>query len=177
MENSGGLVLVDQHAAHERILFEELRRRMEESGVPCQRLLMPLTLELGPRDNNWVEQNIETLQKMGIGMEAFGPGTWKLDTLPQFVRPSEPLALLRDIIDELRDVSSQSSKLRLGEDVIAKTVCRAAVKANDVLREPELIRLIADLLKCELPYCCPHGRPTMIQISYSELEKKFGRKV
>jgi len=168
---------VDQHAAHERILFEELRRRMEEVGVPSQRLLMPVTLQLGPRDSNWVEQNIATLQKMGIGMEEFGAGTWKLDSLPQFVRPAEPLQLLREIIDELRDVSSQTSKLRLGEDVIAKTVCRHAVKANDLLREPELIRLVQDLLKCDLPYCCPHGRPTMIQISYAELEKKFGRKV
>ncbi len=177
MENATGLVLVDQHAAHERILFEELRRRMEQTGVPCQRLLMPVTLELGPRDSDWVAQNLETLQKMGIGMESFGAGTWKLDSLPQFVRPSDPLTLLREVIDELRAVSSQTSKLRLGEDVIAKTVCRAAVKANDILREPELVRLILDLLACELPYCCPHGRPTMIQISYGELEKKFGRKV
>jgi len=177
MENAGGLVLVDQHAAHERILFEELRRRMEDLGVPSQRLLIPLTLQLGPRDSDWVEQNLETLQKMGIGVEGFGSGTWKLDAIPQFVRSEEPQQLLHDIIDELREVSSQSSKLRLGEDVIAKTVCRHAVKANDHLREPELIRLIEDLLACDLPYCCPHGRPTMIQISYSELEKKFGRKV
>ena len=177
MENANGLVLVDQHAAHERILFEELRRRMEELGVPSQRLLMPLTLQLGPRDSDWVEQNLETLQKMGIGVEGFGPGTWKLDSIPQFVRSDEPQQLLQDIIDELREASSQSSKLRLGEDVIAKTVCRHAVKANDNLREPELIRLIEDLLACELPFCCPHGRPTMIQLSYAELEKKFGRKV
>jgi len=177
MENAGGLVLVDQHAAHERILFEELRRRMEDLGVPSQRLLIPLTLQLGPRDSDWVEQNVETLQKMGIGVEGFGSGTWKLDSIPQFIRSEEPQQLLHDVIDELREVSSQSSKLRLGEDVIAKTVCRHAVKANDNLREPELIRLIEDLLKCDLPYCCPHGRPTMIQISYLELEKKFGRKV
>jgi len=177
MENANGLVLVDQHAAHERILFEELRRRTEEAGVPSQRLLMPVTLQLPPRDSNWIEQNVETLRKMGIGMEEFGAGIWKLDSLPQFVRSSEPLELLREIIDELRDTSSSSSKVRLGEDVIAKTVCRHAIKANDVLREPELIRLIQDLLKCDLPYCCPHGRPTMIQISYTELEKKFGRKV
>ena len=177
MENAGGLVLVDQHAAHERILFEELRRRMEEVGVPSQRLLMPVTLQLGPRDSDWVEQNLETLQKMGLGVEGFGAGTWKLDSIPQFLRSQEPQQLLHEIIDELREVSSQSSKLRLGEDVIAKTVCRHAVKAHDTLREPELIRLIDDLLACDLPYCCPHGRPTMIQISYLELEKKFGRKV
>ncbi|MEI8233457.1 MAG: DNA mismatch repair endonuclease MutL [Verrucomicrobiota bacterium] len=177
MENANGLVLVDQHAAHERILFEELRRRMEDAGVPSQRLLMPLTLQLGPRDSDWVAQNLETLQKMGIGMEGFGAGTWKLDSIPQFVQAEEPQQLLHDMIDELREVSSQSSKLRLGEDVIAKTVCRHAVKAHDTLREPELVRLIDDLLQCDLPYCCPHGRPTMIQISYAELEKKFGRKV
>ncbi len=177
MENATGLVLVDQHAAHERILFEELRRRMEDQGVPAQRLLMPLTIQLGPRDGDWIAQNMPTLHKMGIGIEPFGAGTFKIDTLPQFIRASDPLQLIRDIIDELRQTSTQTSKLRLGEDVIATTVCRHAVKANDYLREPELVRLIQDLLACELPYCCPHGRPTMIQISYAELEKKFGRKV
>ena len=177
MENETGLVLVDQHAAHERILFEELRRRMEDQGVPCQRLLIPLTIQVSPRDHDWILQNTATLQKMGIAIEQFGAGTFKIDALPQFIRTPDPLQLVRDIIDELRQTSAQTSKLRLGEDVIATTVCRHAVKANDYLREPELVRLIQDLLACELPYCCPHGRPTMIQISYGELEKKkFGRK-
>lgn len=176
MENASGLVLVDQHAAHERILFEELRRRMEHQGVPAQHLLMPLTIQLSPRDADWVTQNLATLTKMGIGIEPFGAGTFKVDALPQFMKSSDPLQMLRDMIDELRQVSASSSSLRLGEDVIATTVCRHAVKANDYLREPELVRLIQDLLRCELPYCCPHGRPTMIQISYLELEKKFGRK-
>jgi len=176
MENETGLVLVDQHAAHERILFEELRRRMEDQGVPCQRLLMPLTIQVNPRDNDWILQNIPTLNKMGIAIEQFGSGTFKIDALPQFIKTGDPLQLIRDIIDELRQTSDSTSKLRLGEDVIATTVCRHAVKANDYLREPELVRLVQDLLACELPYCCPHGRPTMIQISYLELEKKFGRK-
>jgi DNA mismatch repair protein MutL len=177
MENADGLVLVDQHAAHERILFEELRRRMETQGVPAQRLLMPVTMQLAPRDSDWVAQNLDTLQKMGIGIESFGPATWKIDALPQFLKTSDPAPLFREIIDELRQTSATTSRLRLGEDVIATTVCRHAVKAHDVLRDPELVRLIQDLLRCELPYCCPHGRPTMIQISYAELEKKFGRKV
>ena len=176
MENAGGLVLVDQHAAHERILFEEMKRRMEQQGVPGQRLLLPLTLEVGPRDGDWLGRNLDVLQRAGIGLEPFGAGTFKIDSLPTFLRATEPTQLLRDIIDDLRETSAQTSKLRLGEDMIAKTVCRHAVKANDYLREPELVRLIQDLLACELPYCCPHGRPTMIQMSYAELEKKFGRK-
>jgi DNA mismatch repair protein MutL len=177
MENATGLVLVDQHAAHERILFEEMRNRMEGQGVPTQRLLLPITLQVSPKDADWLASNMESLGRTGIGLEPFGAGTFKIDALPQFLAASDPPQLLRDIIDELRETSQQSSKLRLGEDMIAKTVCRHAVKANDVLREPECVRLIQDLLACELPYCCPHGRPTMIQVSYAELEKKFGRKV
>ncbi len=177
MENAEGLVLVDQHAAHERILFEELRRRMEEKGVPSQRLLLPQVIELAPRDAEWIERNLATLQKMGLGVEEFGRHTFKLESLPPFLSGAEPGRLLQDVIDSLKSASNNSSPLRLGEDMIAKTVCRHAVKANDVLREPEVEKLIRDLLECELPYCCPHGRPTMIQISLGELEKKFGRKV
>ncbi len=177
MENADGLVLVDQHAAHERILFEELRRRMEEQGVPSQRLLMPQTFDLPPRDAEWIERNVPVLQKMGIGIERFGPNTFKIDSLPGFVSAPDAAQFIQSVIDELKNASNSSSPLRLGEDMIAKTVCRHAVKANDPLRYPELEKLIQDLLECDLPYCCPHGRPTMIQISLAELEKKFGRKV
>ena len=171
-----GLVLVDQHAAHERILFEELRRRMEEQGVPSQRLLLPLLFDLAPRDAEWVDRNLPTLQKMGIGIEFFGQNTFKIDSLPTFLSASDPVQFIREVIDGLKSASDSSSPLRLGEDMIAKTVCRHAVKANDPLRYMEIEKLIRDLLECDLPYCCPHGRPTMIQISLAELEKKFGRK-
>ena len=176
IENSSGLVLVDQHAAHERILYEEMQRRMETQGVPSQRLLLPITLQLGPRDADWITSHQAILERAGIALEHFGGGSFKVDALPTFIRSEDPTQLLHDIIDDLRDTNPQSARLRLGEDMIAKTVCRHAVKANDTLREPELAKLVEDLLACELPYCCPHGRPTMIQISYLELEKKFGRK-
>jgi DNA mismatch repair protein MutL len=177
MENQDGLVLVDQHAAHERILFEELRRRMEEQGVPSQRLLLAQTFELAPRDAEWVERNTATLQKMGIGIEPFGHNAFKIDSLPTFLDVSDPVSFMRKVIDGLKSASNGSSPLRLGEDMIAKTVCRHAVKANDPLGYREVEKLISDLLECDLPYCCPHGRPTMIQISLAELEKRFGRKV
>jgi DNA mismatch repair protein MutL len=177
MENADGLVLVDQHAAHERILFEELRRRMEEQGVPTQKLLLPQTFDVPPRDADWIERNISILQKMGIGIESFGPGTFKIDSLPGFLNISDPAQFMRKVIDDLKSAGNSTSPLRLGEEMIATTVCRHAVKANDPLRYPEIEKLIRDLLDCDLPYCCPHGRPTMIQISLLELEKKFGRKV
>jgi len=113
---------------------------------------------------------------MGIGIEFFGGNTFKIDSLPSFLSTSNPVQFIREVIDGLKSASDSSSPLRLGEDMIAKTVCRHAVKANDALRYMEIERLIRDLLECDLPYCCPHGRPTMIQISLGELEKKFGRK-
>ena len=177
MENADGLVLVDQHAAHERILFEELRRRMEEHGVPTQKLLLPHTFDVPPRDGDWIERNLSILQKMGIGIESFGPGTFKIDSLPGFLSVSDPAQFMRKVIDDLKSAGNSTSPMRLGEEMIAKTVCRHAVKANDPLRYPEIEKLIRDLLECDLPYCCPHGRPTMIQISLTELEKKFGRKI
>jgi DNA mismatch repair protein MutL len=177
MENADGLVLVDQHAAHERILFEELRRRMEEQGVPTQRLLLPQTFDVPPRDADWIERNLSILQRMGIGIESFGPDTFKIDSLPSFLDVSDPVQFMRKVIDDLKNAGNSASAMRLGEEMIAKSVCRHAVKANDPLRYPEVEKLIRDLLDCDLPYCCPHGRPTMIQISLAELEKKFGRKM
>ncbi len=153
MENAEGLVLVDQHAAHERILFEELRRRMEEQGVPSQRLLLPQVIELAPRDAEWIERNLATLQKMGLGVEEFGRHTFKLESLPPFLSGADPARLLQDVIDSLKSASNSTSPLRLGEDMIAKTVCRHAVKANDLLRatgggktDPRSARLRAALL-------------------------------
>ena len=177
MENADGLVLVDQHAAHERILFEDLRRRMEEQGVPTQKLLLPQTFNVPPRDADWIERNLSVLQRMGIGIESFGPNTFKIDAVPSFLNVSDPGQFMRKVIDDLNSAGNNTSAMRLGEEMIAKSVCRHAVKANDPLRYPEVEKLIRDLLDCDLPYCCPHGRPTMIQISLSELEKKFGRKV
>ena len=177
MENADGLVLVDQHAAHERVLFEELRRRMEKQGVPTQKLLLPQIFDVPPRDADWIERNISILQKMGIGIESFGPGTFKIDSLPGFLNVSDPAQFMRKVIDDLKSAGNSTSPMRLGEEMIATTVCRHAVKANDPLRYPEIENLIRDLLDCDLPYCCPHGRPTMIQISLVELEKKFGRKI
>jgi DNA mismatch repair protein MutL len=177
MENASGLVLVDQHAAHERVLFEELRRRMEQQGVPTQKLLLPQTFDVPPRDADWIEQNLPVLQRMGIGIESFGPDTFKIDSLPSFLDVSDATQFMRKVIDDLKSASNNASAMRLGEEMIAKSVCRHAVKANDPLRYPEVEKLIRDLLDCDLPYCCPHGRPTMIQISLAELEKKFGRKI
>ncbi|SKA98314.1 DNA mismatch repair protein MutL [Prosthecobacter debontii] len=175
MESAEGLVVMDQHAAHERVNFEKMRKAMEKGGVPSQRLLMPLTLQTSPREADLLKRHLDALARLGIEAEPFGPNTFKIEALPTFLKTDDPLAWLDQVIEELQSLSSKTSALRLGEDMIATTVCRHSVKANDRLSMPELQALLNDLFACEMPYCCPHGRPTLIQMSLGELERKFGR--
>jgi DNA mismatch repair protein MutL len=176
MESKEGLVMMDQHAAHERVNFEKFRRALESGGVPCQRLLMSITLQTTPRDADLLKQNLDALTRLGIEIEPFGPNVFKVEALPAFLKTDDPAAWLDQVIEELGSLSAKTSSLRLSEDAIASTACRASVKSNDVLSVPELQALLKDLLACEMPYCCPHGRPTLVQISTAELERKFGRR-
>lgn len=176
MESPEGLVLMDQHAAHERVNFEKFRRALEAGGVPCQRLLIPVTLQTTPRDADLLKQNLPALSRLGIEIEPFGPNVFKVETLPSFLKTDDPADWLDQVIEELSSLSTKTSSLRLSEDAIATTACRASVKSNDALSIPEMQALLKDLFACEMPYCCPHGRPTLVQISTGELEKKFGRR-
>lgn len=176
LESDRGLVLLDQHAAHERILFEQMLRRLEEQGnAMSQRLLLPETIELSAKDGNFLRQQIPSLTRLGVGLSEFGERTFLLDALPPFVKVSEPRRFVLELIDELKAAGQSVNSLRLGEHTVAKTVCRHAVKANDPLAPPELENLVDDLRHCSMPYTCPHGRPTLIEMNYRELEKKFGR--
>jgi DNA mismatch repair protein MutL len=177
IESAEGLVLLDQHAAHERVLFERMIKQLGQGDAPSQRLLIPATLELEARDAAFMRENMATFQRMGIGLSEFGPKAFLVDALPPWLPARVDLRqLFRDVLDEVRAGGASLSKLRLGEDAIATTVCRHAVKAHDLLSVPELDSLLSELRACDLPYTCPHGRPTMIQLSYAELEKKFGRR-
>ena len=176
LESDRGLVLLDQHAAHERILFEQMLNRIEQGGsAPSQKLLLPETIELPARDANFLREQLPALTRLGVGLSEFGERTFLLDTLPPFVKATDPRRFVLDLVDELKAAGREVNLARLGEHTIAKTVCRHAVKANDPLGGRELEKLIEDLRRCAMPYTCPHGRPTLIEMNYRELEKKFGR--
>ncbi|MBN8246604.1 MAG: hypothetical protein J0L84_04090 [Verrucomicrobia bacterium] len=176
LESDRGLVLLDQHAAHERVLFEQMLSRLQQDAqAPSQRLLLPETLELPPKDADFVRRNQETLSRLGVGLSEFGERTFLLDALPPFVRAGDFRQFTTGLVDALKAAGSGVNNARLGEEVVAKTVCRHAVKARDPLSLPELENLVADLRRCEMPYTCPHGRPTLIEMNWRELEKKFGR--
>ena len=176
LESDRGLVLLDQHAAHERILFEQMLNRIESGGVaPSQKLLLPETIELPPRDANFLREQLAALTRLGVGLGEFGERTFLLDALPPFVKVGDARRFVLDLVDELKAAGRAMNLARLGEHTIAKTVCRHAVKANDPLGGAELENLVEDLRRCAMPYTCPHGRPTLIEMNYRELEKKFGR--
>ncbi|HVU08605.1 MAG TPA: DNA mismatch repair endonuclease MutL [Verrucomicrobiae bacterium] len=176
LESDRGLVLLDQHAAHERILFEQMLNRLEQNeSAPSQKLLLPETIELPPRDANFLRDQLASLTKLGVGLSEFGERTFLLDALPPFVKAPDARQFVFNLVDELRAAGREVNLARLGEHTVAKTVCRHAVKANDYLSGAELENLIEDLRRCAMPYTCPHGRPTLIEMNYRELEKKFGR--
>ena len=178
LESDRGLVLLDQHAAHERILYEQMLARLEQNGsTPSQKLLLPETIELPPRDAQFLREQLAALTRLGVGLSEFGERTFLLDALPPFVKVPDTRRFVFDLVDELRAAGREVNLARLGEHTVAKTVCRHAVKANDPLAGAELENLVEDLRRCAMPYTCPHGRPTLIEMNFRELEKKFGRTV
>jgi DNA mismatch repair protein MutL len=176
LESDRGLVLLDQHAAHERILFEQMLERLERGEMsPSQKLLLPETIELSPRDATFLRGQLAALTRLGVGLSEFGERTFLLDALPPFVKVGDARRFALDLVDELKAAGRDVNSARLGEHVVIKTVCRHAVKANDPLAGRELENLVEDLRRCTMPYTCPHGRPTLIEMNYRELERKFGR--
>jgi DNA mismatch repair protein MutL len=176
LESDRGLVLLDQHAAHERILFEQMLNRLEQHDqAPSQRLLLPETVELAARDASFLREQLPALTRLGVGLSEFGERTFLLDALPPFVKAPDARRFVLELVDELKAAGRELNSLRLGEHTVAKTVCRHAVKANDPLAGRELEGLVEDLRHCAMPYTCPHGRPTLIEMNFRELEKKFGR--
>jgi len=176
LESDRGLVLLDQHAAHERVLFEQMLNRLERNDQgPSQRLLLPETVELSARDASFLREQLPALTRLGVGLSEFGERTFLLDALPPFVKAPDARRFVLELVDELKAAGRELNSLRLGEQTVAKTVCRHAVKANDPLAGRELEGLVESLRHCAMPYTCPHGRPTLIEMNFRELEKKFGR--
>lgn len=174
--DADGLVIVDQHAAHERVLFEQVLRRLARGDVLSQRLLLPQTVELAPRDAAELRQHLPLLEKMGVGIAEFGDRSFIVDALPPWMAPQGIDRLLRSLLDEVARAGTSINRDRFAEELVARTVCRHAVKANDALHPEEIQAILNELLTCENPSTCPHGRPTMIRFSQSDLERKFGRR-
>ncbi|MFO7871629.1 MAG: DNA mismatch repair endonuclease MutL, partial [Kiritimatiellia bacterium] len=175
LETEDGMVIMDPHAAHERVLYDRFMRRISEGNIETQPLLMPKTVELAAGDALGVENNLEAIRGMGIGIAPFGENTFAVDALPEHFQDAPVQPLIVEIASELENSGpSAAAGPRLREQ-IARAACRAAVKAHDRLKLEEIERLVVDLAGTDMPYTCPHGRPTVIFTSFEELRRKFGR--
>lgn len=175
LETEDGLVLMDPHAAHERVLYERYMREVLKDRVTSQGLLAPETVELGPEDALRVRENVERLRHMGFGISEFGGDAFIVDALPVCMGNSSAAALLTSVAQTLEQGGTRGGTERWAEETIAQAACKAAVKARDHLRLDEIEGLVVELAQTEMPYTCPHGRPTIIFMSFNELHRKFGR--
>jgi DNA mismatch repair protein MutL len=174
MEGTDGLVLLDTRAASERILFETLRREAVEGQAPSQHLLLPSVVELTPKDAVWISENLEALKAAGFLLEAFGGSSFKVEALPACLVGCEARDALLDVCETLRATGLLGSGQPVVEALV-RSVSRIAALNGFDYEESSARRLVRELLRCELPYACPQGRPTMIQWSFAELDRKFGR--
>jgi len=175
LETEDGLVLMDPHASHERVLFERFMNDVLNGKVHTQNLLIPETVELGPRDALCVRKNLDVLKEMGFGIAEFGGDSFVVDALPSHLAAASAKSLLPEVARGLEESGARGAKGRWREEAIAQAACKAAVKARDKLNLEEIEQLVIDLARTEMPYTCPHGRPTVIFTSFKELNKKFGR--
>jgi len=174
-EGPDGLYLVDQHAAHERVLFEKLMAQHELKKIPSQSLLTPAVVTLPPQSANLLITQLPTLQHFGFDVEEFGPNTFQVRAMPALFMGSDPAVALRALVEDFEeDEAPLQNEI---EKKLAARVCkRMAVKAGQALSGEEQRTLLTDLEACDSPRTCPHGRPTMIHLSVDMLERQFGRR-
>lgn len=175
LETEDGYVIMDPHAAHERVLFERFMADFLRGKIQIQNLLLPETVELSPGDAMRVRKNLDLFRKMGFGISEFGGDSFVVDALPSYFSQASAQGLLVDIAHSLEQAGARGGNSRWREESIAQAACKAAVKQRDKLTLEEIEKLVIDLAQTEMPYTCPHGRPTLIFTSFRDLNRKFGR--
>ncbi len=174
-EDGHDLLILDQHAAHERILYDKFRRMREQGQVPVQHLLVPITLPVNPIEEQILGLFQRQLAELGFEVEPFGPKTYLIRSVPAAVAHRDPRDLVPDLISELMHTgSSQRTQAELDE-IAALAACKAAVKANTRFAIDELQHLVNDLYTTDNPGTCPHGRPVALRISRRDIERSFLR--
>tara|TARA_Y100000310_G_scaffold127564_1_gene126702 strand:- start:1129 stop:2841 length:1713 start_codon:yes stop_codon:yes gene_type:complete len=172
-ENNKGLLIIDQHAAQERISYEKFMKQYEKEGIKTQKLVKPKVINLSAAESGVMEDNISFLSKLGFNIEAYGNNSFILRTTPSIFGRVDTV-LITDILTELTGISSKNID-KVKEERIIRFACRKSIKAGEEMTMPLMEKLIEELDKTEQPFTCPHGRPTTISISLPELERKFKR--
>ncbi|MFQ5849106.1 MAG: DNA mismatch repair endonuclease MutL [Candidatus Binatia bacterium] len=170
-----GMALIDQHAAHERIAFEKMRLQLDEGRVESQDLLIPQVLELSVSDASHLGQRLSTMDRLGFTIEGFGPNSFAVKAVPAPLPPGDFSETVRRMVSELAEVD-RSTELKRGlEERLMTIACHSVIRANRKLSVEEIRALLGELDEIEFATQCPHGRPVLIELSQSELERMFKR--
>lgn len=176
LETEEGIVLMDPQAAHERVLFEKFMHDLTDGKPSRQGLLTPEAIELMPADAEALRRHLPVLDEMGFGVSDFGQDTFMVDALPVHLQTGSPILILNGIAKALeRSGASSRATQEVLRETVAQAACRTSIRSKDALSIEAIERLVKDLAKTEMPYTCPHGRPTLIFTSFTELNRKFGR--
>jgi DNA mismatch repair protein MutL len=174
-QNQHGLVIVDMHAAHERIMYEKLKSALERERVARQPLLIPATLSVGNLEAATVEENAEALAQLGFDMATLSPTTVVVRGVPAPLRDADPVALARDVLHEMAEFGATRVLTEHRDAMLSTMACHASVRANRALSVPEMNALLREMEITERSGQCNHGRPTWTQISLAELDRLFLR--
>ncbi|MCG8615119.1 MAG: DNA mismatch repair protein MutL, partial [Desulfobacterales bacterium] len=177
LEKEGHLVLVDQHAAHERVVYESLKRRHANLGIQSQDLMVPEMLELTHREADILSSVLEEMAALGVKIEPFGGSSFVIKSIPVLVEDRSIRTMILEMIEQLSRDNRTGAKDDWLDGCLITMACHRAIRANKPMNRPEMEKLIADLWTCENPMHCPHGRPILISFDAYQLEKLFKRVV
>ncbi len=170
-----GFVIIDQHALHERMMYETLQRRLQRETLESQRLLLPESIEVSEAQIGAIESHAGVFAQLGIELAPFGPRTYAIQAFPTLLGNVSPIEFVQRLLDLLVERGSTMAKQDLFNEILSMTACKAAIKAGQRLTDSEIRQLLADRERFESTSRCPHGRPTTIRFSIGELEKQFKR--
>jgi len=178
LEGPDGLYIIDQHVAHERILYERLRRALRAETVASQEFVEPLIIELGAAERLHLTEMMEELEACGFSLSELSGNSVALRSAPAKLKPQQAVELIQALASESQESSQETDALedRLLDHLAASLSCRSAIKIHHPLTSEKLEALVAELFEAEQPYVCPHGRPTVLQMTDADLEKRFGRR-
>jgi DNA mismatch repair protein MutL len=174
-ESHDRLVLIDQHAAHERVMFEHLRAAYSDGVMGRQHLLLPAIVEVGPREKALLQDYGEQLQALGFEVEPFGGTSVAVRAVPALLSDAEPAALLRDVAEELADIGGSRRLAEAAESVLARLACHSAVRVGQRMGPQQIRSLLSAMDRIDFAGHCPHGRPAYVTFSRGELERWFKR--
>ena len=174
-QSQEGMAIIDQHAAHERVLFERLQGQFGAGQIPVQDLLVPDQIELGPAQSTVLAEYLPELSRLGFLVEDFGNNVFMIKAVPVLLVGANYKQLLLDILDEV-NVHGKSGKIEeVRDEMLSVMACHPAIKVHRHLDQREMEQLLADLFKCRMPHTCPHGRPTVVRFSLAEIMRMFKR--